>query len=90
MENHSIFGEVYWQLTSRTKLTIGLRYFNEKQRKNEAEASFAASIDLNDTLVNDPEGQWILLRAAAINNDGEIVGYGVYRGQYQAFLLTAP
>ena len=44
------------------------------------------SIDLN-TLIS-RESDWHLSRANAINNKGQIVGYGTHHGQTRAFLLT--
>jgi probable HAF family extracellular repeat protein len=41
--------------------------------------------DLND-LVWAPD--WILDNVVGINNAGQIAGYGLYNGQYRAFLLT--
>lgn len=42
--------------------------------------------DLNDLI---PAGSgWILFEASAINNRGDIVGSGLYRGERRAFLLT--
>jgi hypothetical protein len=42
--------------------------------------------DLN-TLIRDGSG-WQLEEAAAINDLGQIVGYGYYDGEKRAFLLT--
>jgi probable HAF family extracellular repeat protein len=42
-------------------------------------------IDLNKTLA--PNSGWLLLVASRINNHGEIVGRGYYRGYIHAFLL---
>jgi probable HAF family extracellular repeat protein len=42
--------------------------------------------DLND-LIDHATG-WILNKATGINNDGEIVGCGIYEGKQQSFLLT--
>lgn len=44
--------------------------------------------DLNRLVVNDPEKQWTLVHAAAINDRGEITGYGVLGGSYRSFLLV--
>jgi probable HAF family extracellular repeat protein len=42
--------------------------------------------DLNDLI---PPGSGLTLRSAsAINNAGQIVGYGAHNGQFRAFLLT--
>jgi len=43
-------------------------------------------LDLN-TLI-DPDSGWILLEATGINDAGQIVGNGLFDGQYHAFLLT--
>ncbi len=44
------------------------------------------AVDLNDLI---PEGsQWVLEEARAINEHGEIVGYGVFMGRKSAFLLS--
>lgn len=43
-------------------------------------------LDLN-TLIAPTEG-WILRSAEAINDRGQVVGYGTYQGQTRAFLLT--
>ena len=42
-------------------------------------------IDLNDHI--DPDSGWELLEARAINNDGHIVGTGVFSGHQRAILL---
>jgi len=44
-------------------------------------------IDLN-TLLPASSG-WVLEYAGAINDAGQIAGYGTYNGEYRAFLLTA-
>lgn len=44
--------------------------------------------DLNALLP--PGSQWKLLQAFAINNKGRIVGYGLIRGQFHAFMLSIP
>jgi uncharacterized membrane protein len=44
-------------------------------------------IDLN-TLLPASSG-WVLEYAGAINDAGQITGYGTYNGEYRAFLLTA-
>ena len=44
-------------------------------------------IDLN-TLLPASSG-WVLQYASAINDAGQITGYGTYNGEYRAFLLTA-
>ncbi len=41
--------------------------------------------DLNDLI--DPEAGWDLIRATDINENGEIVGFGILDGQTRAFLL---
>ena len=46
-----------------------------------------ALIDLN-TLLPASSG-WVLEYAGAINDAGQITGYGTYNGEYRAFLLTA-
>lgn len=43
-------------------------------------------IDLNTLIA--PSSGWVLNRATAINNAGEIVGQGVHDGETRAFLLT--
>ncbi len=43
-------------------------------------------IDLN-TLIN-PLSGWTLLEANAINNNGQIVGYGIFNGQGRGFILS--
>jgi probable HAF family extracellular repeat protein len=43
-------------------------------------------LDLNSLLP--PTSGWQLLRADAINDAGQIVGWGKYMGQYASFLLT--
>ena len=43
-------------------------------------------MDLNDVLPT--ASGWMLKRATGINNPGQIVGDGVYRGKARAFLLT--
>ncbi len=45
-----------------------------------------AMYNLNDLL--DTSDDWILIEAWDINNDGQIVGYGLKEGQERAFLLT--
>lgn len=42
--------------------------------------------DLNDTLPKD--SGWFLISARGINNHGQIVGYGMYKGEPRGFLLT--
>jgi len=42
--------------------------------------------DLNSLI--SPSSGWTLSAVAAINNSGDIVGYGLYNGNYEAFLLT--
>lgn len=42
--------------------------------------------DLNDCIAN--TSGWMLEAAGAINNKGQIVGTGIYRGKHRAFLLT--
>jgi probable HAF family extracellular repeat protein len=42
--------------------------------------------DLNNSI--SPNSGWLLIEAAAINNAGEIVGFGLINGQTHAFLLT--
>jgi len=42
--------------------------------------------DLNDLVPRD--AGWILYKATGINNDGEIVGCGLFDGKQQSFLLT--
>jgi probable HAF family extracellular repeat protein len=42
--------------------------------------------DLNDFLP--PDSGWTLIGASAINDQGQIVGYGQHNGQTRAFLLT--
>lgn len=42
--------------------------------------------DLNN-LIN-PHSGWVLLDAADINNRGQIVGNGIFKGRHRAFLLT--
>lgn len=44
-------------------------------------------LDLNSLI--DPESGWTLLSAEAINDHGDIVGYGMINGVTHAFLLTA-
>ncbi len=44
------------------------------------------SVDLN-TLI-DPSTGWVLKSATAINNRGQIVGWGTLNGEYRHFLLT--
>jgi probable HAF family extracellular repeat protein len=44
-------------------------------------------IDLN-TLLPASSG-WVLQNATAVNDTGQITGYGTYNGEYRAFLLTA-
>lgn len=43
--------------------------------------------DLNQ-LIGNNNSQWTLLMAGAINNAGQIIGYGVINGENHAFLLT--
>ncbi|WP_414652315.1 PEP-CTERM sorting domain-containing protein [Ideonella sp.] len=43
-------------------------------------------VDLNDLI--DSQSGWILVSAQAINNHGQIAGYGLLDGQLQAFLIT--
>lgn len=43
-------------------------------------------VDLN-SLIN-PASGWILEYASAINNNGQIAGYGLFQGQTRAFLLN--
>lgn len=42
--------------------------------------------DLNDLLTDDPD--WVLTEAKSINDHGQIVGTGLYKGQIRAFLMT--
>jgi probable HAF family extracellular repeat protein len=42
-------------------------------------------VDLN-TLISDPS--WTLVEATAINDSGQIAGYGTHNGQTRAFILT--
>ena len=42
--------------------------------------------DLNDLIP--PNSGWVLILANAINNKGEITGYGTIDGANHAFLLT--
>ena len=42
--------------------------------------------DLNDCIAN--TSGWMLEAAGAINNKGQIVGTGIYKGKHRAFLLT--
>ena len=44
------------------------------------------TVDLNDRVA--PDSGWQLLRATAINERGQIVGYGLFQGQQVGFLLT--
>ena len=44
------------------------------------------SVDLGSSL--HPKGEWTLLHPTAINNLGQIVGYGKHRGKIAAFLMT--
>ena len=41
--------------------------------------------DLNGLI---PRGGWVLNTASGIDDTGQIVGYGLYRGEQHAFLLT--
>jgi probable HAF family extracellular repeat protein len=41
--------------------------------------------DLNDLIP--PDSGWVLFSAAAINDVGQIVGWGLYNGAGRAFLL---
>ena len=43
-------------------------------------------VDLNSRI--DANAGWELTRARAINNKGQIVANGFYKGRYRAFLLT--
>lgn len=45
-------------------------------------------IDLNTRLAADTDRGWTLQAATDINDAGQIVGYGLYRGEERAFLLT--
>lgn len=44
-------------------------------------------VDLNSLI--DPASGWVLQNATAINNNGQIAGYGLFNGQTRAFLLNA-
>ncbi len=46
----------------------------------------ASMIDLNSVVTN--ASGWTLISAVDINNLGQIVGTGLYQGQYRSFLLT--
>lgn len=52
------------------------------ERANEA----GGLVNLNDLIPGD--SGWILMEAAAVNNQGQIVGHGILNGAMQAFLLT--
>jgi hypothetical protein len=43
-------------------------------------------MDLNSQLIN-PEGEWELIEATAINDRGHIVGFGRHHGEMHLFLL---
>jgi probable HAF family extracellular repeat protein len=45
-------------------------------------------IDLNTELDSRSGAGWVLTSATAINDAGQIVGYGTHRGVQAAFLLT--
>jgi probable HAF family extracellular repeat protein len=45
-------------------------------------------VDLNTALLNG--AGWTLYSAEAINNNGWIVGWGLYQSEYRAFVLTPP
>lgn len=44
-------------------------------------------VDLNSLI--DPNSGWILQDATAINDNGQIAGFGLFNGQTRAFLLNA-
>lgn len=46
----------------------------------------AGLIDLNTQI--DPGANWELIRAADINEQGQITGLGIHNGEFRAFLLT--
>lgn len=67
---------------------VGWSAFGEESRafiwekRNES----AGMVDLNSLIASD--SGWILTRATAVNNQGQIVGYGLRNDVEQAFLLT--
>ncbi len=44
------------------------------------------SVDLSSSLL--PKGEWTMLQPTAINNLGQIVGFGLHKGKATAFLMT--
>ena len=48
--------------------------------------SSGSMVDLNSLIA--PSSGWTLLQANAVNDNGQIVGYGTYEGETEAFLLT--
>ena len=52
-ESYSLFGEIYWEPTERTKITGGLRYAHDKLR-SDAVSTLGQSFRLPDDLGNPP------------------------------------
>jgi uncharacterized membrane protein len=77
-----------WPTAINRRHTIVGSASDDHRRHSRAFIYTGVMLDLNDLL---PRGSgWVLEVASDINEAGAIVGYGQFRGETRAFLMTPP
>lgn len=88
VEPHPLFPYAEFNAMNNNNRVVGLMWDAAGVEHAIVYDEVTGIVDLNDLI--DPSSGWLLTMASAINDNGDIVGWGFFQGTKRAFLLTAP